>query len=250
MQVDAWDFENRLDDIERELANRSARGRLAENLTRLVDDYPGDLLAGHYDDWIEAERASIRERYINAVWNAGSPVSKGRSDYVNALRYARLLGGPRAIGRGESPGSDATARACSDSRGRQLASIETCARTLENDLSVSNRHGRPPSFSNASRAKRRGVAAPLDSMSELDAPDDRSHNRERAVLLSRVDELVNGDGGVILVEGDAGIGKSRLVDELVDAAEWRDVRVLSAVVHRGQPAHSVRSRAVDSWNRP
>ena len=53
-------------------------------------------------------------------------------------------------------------------------------------------------------------------------------SRERAILLGRVDDLMAGTGGLVLIEGEPGIGKSRMVEDLIDSADWRGARVLSA----------------------
>jgi hypothetical protein len=52
----------------------------------------------------------------------------------------------------------------------------------------------------------------------------RTH--ERDLLNERLIALRDGQGGTILIQGDAGIGKSRLVDELVDQAAGEGVRTL------------------------
>lgn len=49
---------------------------------------------------------------------------------------------------------------------------------------------------------------------------------ERALLAERLDALVAGAGGIVLIEGDAGIGKSRLVEDLLDLAHSRGVATL------------------------
>ena len=240
LHVDAWDFESRLDDIEREWSQRSARGRLADKLTTLIDKYPGDLLAGHYEDWIDAERSSIRERYINAVWNAVR-LYKGRSDYVTALRYARLLVVHEPMAE-ENHREVMRLHALLGQPGAAERQYRSCCRTLEEELGVE------PSWETTELLERiqneaSRVVAPLDEMGELDTPM-IGRSRERATLLARVDELVNGNGGIVLVEGDAGIGKSRLLEELADAAEWRNIRVLNAActeVSRLTPFHAVQA---------
>uniref|UniRef100_UPI00356682DB BTAD domain-containing putative transcriptional regulator n=1 Tax=Nocardioides sp. TaxID=35761 RepID=UPI00356682DB len=52
--------------------------------------------------------------------------------------------------------------------------------------------------------------------------------REAAVLSRAVDDLVAGSSGCVLIEGPAGIGKSRLLGELTRMAGAAGVRVLSA----------------------
>jgi predicted ATPase len=53
-------------------------------------------------------------------------------------------------------------------------------------------------------------------------------HHELSVLIGRAEELLGGRGGVVLVEGDPGIGKTRLIDEFVSASEWRGLRVMRA----------------------
>jgi class 3 adenylate cyclase/tetratricopeptide (TPR) repeat protein len=50
--------------------------------------------------------------------------------------------------------------------------------------------------------------------------------QERGLLAERLAALCGGQGGVLLVEGEAGIGKSRLLDELVAQAAGQPVRKL------------------------
>ena len=50
--------------------------------------------------------------------------------------------------------------------------------------------------------------------------------QERDLLIERLVALRGGHGGVLLIEGEAGIGKSRLLDELVTQAAGQPVRTL------------------------
>ena len=52
----------------------------------------------------------------------------------------------------------------------------------------------------------------------------RAH--ERGILAERLVALRDGEGGTLLIEGEAGIGKSRLVDDLVGQATGQPVRTL------------------------
>ena len=50
-------------------------------------------------------------------------------------------------------------------------------------------------------------------------------------LLDRLDRLLAGTGGVVLVSGEPGIGKTRIVDELISAARLRGLHVLVGRCH-------------------
>ena len=50
--------------------------------------------------------------------------------------------------------------------------------------------------------------------------------QERAELLAHVEALLQGRGGIVLVEGEAGVGKTRLLQTVAHDAEWRGAQVL------------------------
>ncbi len=240
LEIDVEEFERRLDDIDREWAQQSARVPLADKLTALIAEYPGDLLAGHYDDWIEAERAAVKDRYTNAIWQA-IRLYKGRSDYVTALRYARQLVGYDPLA---DENHREVMRLCA-LLGQPAAAerqYRSCCAVLAEELGVE------PSWETTELHERiqseaSSAAAPLSALGELETPI-IGRSRERAVLLARIDELLNGQGGLLLIEGDPGIGKSRLVEDLADAADWRGVRLLATAnteVSRLRPYHAIES---------
>ncbi|MDH3295086.1 MAG: AAA family ATPase, partial [Acidimicrobiia bacterium] len=224
VEIDVEEFERRLDNLERESPLVATRGRLAESLSALVSDYPGDLLAGHYDDWIDFDRSRVKERFAGALWQL-IRIHKGRSDYVTALRYARQLVGHDQLA---EESHREVMRLCAllgqaSAAERQYLS---CRRLLEDELGVE------PSWETTELMERIGneassAAAPLVAIEALETPI-VGRSRERALLLSRVDDLMAGCGGLILIEGEPGIGKSRLVEDVIDSAEWRGARVLGA----------------------
>src|SRR4051794_32534965 len=65
---------------------------------------------------------------------------------------------------------------------------------------------------------------------DLDRPTSRLRGRDAELLAlgDRVSALANGEGGVMLVEGPAGIGKSALLSIVCEMARGRGVRTVSA----------------------
>ncbi|MEZ0447378.1 BTAD domain-containing putative transcriptional regulator [Cellulomonas sp. ICMP 17802] len=78
-------------------------------------------------------------------------------------------------------------------------------------------------------ARRVQVDLPAEKAPEPVAPTDLvDRTREVAALRRLVEEVADGNAGCVLVEGQAGIGKSRLLVESVRLATSAQVRVLSA----------------------
>ncbi|MGB5758625.1 MAG: AAA family ATPase [Acidimicrobiales bacterium] len=224
VSVDSEDFDAELADFERELRTRQLRGVLADRLAAVVADYPGDFLSGHYHDWIEPERDRIRDRYHGALAQL-IQLYKSRSEYDVALRFAATLVKQEPLREdlhqevmrlhallGQAPAAE-----------RQF---EVCRRVMQIELGVE------PSSETFELRERIRSDAPSPSVRELPSEAESTaligRSQELNVLLGRVDELLGGMGGVVLVEGDPGIGKTRLIEEFTEAADWRSVRILSA----------------------
>ncbi len=224
MSVDSETFEAQLAEFERDLRGRKVRGVLADRLATVVASYPGDFLSGHYHDWIEPERDRIRDRYHAALVQL-IQLYKSRSQYDVALRFASTLVKQEPLREdlhrevmrlhallGQTPAAE-----------RQFV---VCCKALESELGVE------PSAETVELIERirSDSPSPIDTgtpaASEPSALVGRS--QELSVLLGRADELLRGSGGVVLVEGNPGIGKTRLIEEFTDGADWRGVRILRA----------------------
>ncbi|MCP4222706.1 MAG: hypothetical protein GY773_05125, partial [Actinomycetia bacterium] len=64
--VDLDIFIRRLDDFERRYRTERRGVRIAD-LTSIVESYRGELLSGHYDEWINGPRRIARDRYLGAL---------------------------------------------------------------------------------------------------------------------------------------------------------------------------------------
>jgi DNA-binding SARP family transcriptional activator/tetratricopeptide (TPR) repeat protein len=223
-RVDAEEFEDELTELEREFRSRQVRSALTDRMAEVVSSYPGDFLAGHYHEWIEPERDRISEAYHSALARLIS-LYKSRSEYDVALRFAHLLVRQEPL-REDLHCEVMRLHALLDQVPAAERQFESCRRILASELGVE------PSAETVALLERLRSDAPAPVVTYR---TERSDNQalvgrvhEMAVLLGRVDELLSGSGGVVLVEGDPGIGKTRLMREFMEGAEWRGVRVLHA----------------------
>lgn len=220
--VDVETFQRRLDEFERRYRT-DRRNVVVGDLTAIVDSYRGELLSGHYDEWIDDERKRVRDRYMAALVQLVR-MNKGDAEYETALRHAHAL---------------ITVEPLAEEWHREVIRLYA----MNGQPSAAERH-----FAEyqVALAKELNGAVPAEETVELieriskdsavpppilTSADDAAlpflgRSTERSTLLGRVNELVNGKGGVILVEGDPGMGKSRLMEQLAKGAEWRNVQVL------------------------
>jgi DNA-binding SARP family transcriptional activator len=184
-----------------------AEGRLED----AVDAYRGELLEGSYDDWVLEERERLGHLFAQALERLAHTLEE-QGRLSEAIRHAeRLLR--------QDPLREDTYRLLMrlhDARGdgaRALRTYHACATTLVRELGVepsAETRGayeallRVPAEVPADEAAARAPSAP--------ALVGRTAERERLAELWRSAE--GGRAQFVLVSGEAGIGKSRLVEEL------------------------------------
>lgn len=229
--VDVEVFERRLDAFERRLRT-DRRATMVSELTAVVSSYRGELMAGHYDEWIEPFRNQTRNRYLDALVQLEQlTVSEG--DYVTALRHARTLVELEPL---REEWQQDVMRLCALS-GQPTAAEAQFERYR--GLLASEEMGDPgPEMITLINRIRHDAAQPPPVVRAEDGPSRLplvGRGEERSDLLARVNELVGGKGGIALVEGSAGVGKSRLLEEVAQGAEWRGAQVLVGHHTEGNP---------------
>ncbi len=207
--------------------------RAFEHYQQCIDLYQDDFMAGYYEDWVLIERERLREMCLNALAQLIERCKRA-SDYERALIFARQLSS-QAPWREEAHreimrlchllGRDAEA----------LKQLEICRRVLAKELGVepssateslaaeiATRSGvfEPPVLPTAARP----IVAPL--LKGADRLSLVGRQSELAELLRRVEAATAGKGGLTLVYGEAGVGKTRLLKELAQNAQWRGVPTL------------------------
>ena len=198
-----------------------ARGALRE----AVDLYSGELLQGCYDDWVLDERARLRDLLIDALDRLGAELHRSGED-GDAIAYAERL--VRV-----DPLREASYRLLMrlhDARGdraRALRTYHACTAALERELGV----GPSEETRAAYETLLGGSAVAETAVARLIG---RATERRRLTELWR--EAVRGHACLVLIAGEAGVGKSRLVDEL---ASWCAHRGAAVAEARSYPAEGV-----------
>ncbi|HEY5649915.1 MAG TPA: BTAD domain-containing putative transcriptional regulator, partial [Acidimicrobiia bacterium] len=221
--LDVHEFEAALD--------RAAGGDPEDgaHLARAVELYRGDLLAGFYDDWLFPDQDRLRNRFLGALERLVD-MSMAKGEYEAALVTARRLAQEDEFDE-ESHRRVMRIAVLLGRHNDAIRQYEECRRILSDEL------GSAPSpetvaLYEATLEDRAagGRAAPNPDESPLFGLTEPApfvgRDAERSRLAQRLDEVLDGRGGIVLVEGESGVGKTRLLAEMVQDARWRGMDVL------------------------
>ncbi|MEM7125610.1 MAG: AAA family ATPase [Chloroflexota bacterium] len=199
-------------------------------LQKAIDLYQGDLVPGLYDEWIVAKREELRQSFVQALESL-TKLMMGEREYKFATQLTqRLLLVDPLYEAGYAQLMQLYA--LQNDRARVLHTYHTCVTVLERELGV------PPSeevetlYQRQLDAENRKPRYPKPTVSTSSKLVGR--NPEWQTLLSKWRQIARGQTHMVLIEGEAGIGKTRLAEELL---EW---------VHRqAMPAARTRSYAAE-----
>ena len=234
-RVDTWEFEARLKEAE------AARGvgeveeaiRGYEVALCLAED---EFLAEDpYEEWAMEARQEHQERRLSAFSNLSECLSlKGRyTEAIEACGQALLL---------DRYNEELHRRLmlyhyCAGEQALALQAYRSYARMLEEELGVhpspelTRLHGhieaREVPRVDEGRRQYPRPRRPLKLPYSLSRTHFAGRDEEYAWLVEKLREAREGSGGSLAVEGEAGVGKTRLVEEFLGHARSRGVRVLS-----------------------
>jgi DNA-binding SARP family transcriptional activator/tetratricopeptide (TPR) repeat protein len=214
------------------LAVSTSRGDMqAEiaDLTAAVDLYRGEFMEGFYDPWADPERVRLGASYLDCLWRLVS-LHKSGADYDTSLAFARRVTLHDPL---REEAHREVMRLCF-LLGRSteaLSQYDRCAQVLRQEL------GTDPDLE--TRQLRANIAELRDKGDRPFAPSAGApllaraadvpmvgRDPERRQLLRRFEETLAGRGGVVMVEGSSGVGKTRLLDETAEDAQWRGLTVM------------------------
>ena len=234
--VDVEEFSSlttsRLGFIQREPSDAQKNGTA---LRQAVQLYRGDLLDGVYDDWVLVQREYLRETYLQSLEQLIT-LEKSAGRYAQALEYAlKIIQADEfrevvhrevmrlyfALGRIDAA----------------LKQYELCSKTLREELDVE-----PDETTQAlareiasHAAKQTGPYLPpaISYTAPWDAADSRQGTanligraEERSILLKALEDSASAKGGIALIEGPPGVGKTHLLEMFARDVSWRGAEVL------------------------
>lgn len=182
----------------------------------------GELLPGLDDDWVLVARDAHRDR-VSAALGALSDAAHDQGDAVTAVAWARRLTAHDPLG---EEAHRRLVRALADA-GDRPAALEAHRRfcdRLRRELGVA------PSAATRELADglRAGDAPAVPSPSVASRPGLAGRELELAHLRAAWGHAAAGAGRVAMLEGEAGIGKTRLAREVLEEARAAGARVASA----------------------
>ena len=175
--------------------------------------YGGDLLAESDEEWLLGRRVTLQDQYFSCLLKLGEATENSGDLAAAAGHYRKLIelnplfeSGYRGLMRVQA-GSGQIARA--------LDTFATLSRILKEELDVAPSRESTMLASTLSR----------DLESSHAPPTFVGRLAERGQLLRALERAGEGQGGLALLLGEAGMGKSRLLEEIERAASWRRWRV-------------------------
>ncbi len=202
-----------------------------------IAEYRGELLPGVYDDWVLEEREGLLRQCVE-LCDLAAEGWRRVGDHARAVEIARRRLQLEPL---EEAGYRLLMRVQADSgdRAAAMTTYHRCASVLEQELGVS------PDLETARELERLlqrgGVAVERRARvtARTDAPGASLVGRrgEVELLVRRWQDAVSGRGGLMVVSGEAGVGKSRLLAELASraAAEGAAVAVTRCFALSGLP---------------
>ena len=219
--LDIADFEQALT-AAHQLKDASNEPGVRDALAEAVALYKGDLLPGCYDDWLLTERERLRQKYLQALEQLIALLQKQR-DYRSATGYAQqwLRDDPLAE---EAYLCLIRLYALIGDRARALRVYHSCATTMERELGVEPGPVTRQAYEQLLKTAAPQQAQPLPQTALISTPPLVDRQAEWQTLQSCWRQTASGQSQLVAVTGEAGIGKTRLVEELVEWATQQGIK--------------------------
>jgi len=213
----------------------------ASALIEAVDLYRGDLLAGMYDEWVRVDQQRLRLLYFRALSHLAT-FYKSRGEFEEALGFARRLALLEPL-REEAHRDVMRLCLLSGRPNEALLQYEVCYSTLADELGTEPEPATTDLFESIAAQRLSGrrpfVPAVRSPLFDLATPMPMvGREMPRTAAIDAIEAALAGRGGTVLVEGEPGIGKTRLLEAMAEDANWRGFGVLWGEARQGDAARS------------
>lgn len=193
------------------------RGEAAQEVAALqqaVALYSGDLLTGWYEDWVIAERERHRQQHLGALARLAL-VLRGAGRFEDAVQYAQQLVELEPL---DEPAHAALMQlhGLCGNRAAALQLYQRLAANLMRELGVT-----PGPRAQELYTRLTWPDAPPGGQRPLRGAALVGRERERRALLEAWDRARAGRPNIVVIDGDYGVGKTRLLEELESWLEGR-----------------------------
>jgi DNA-binding SARP family transcriptional activator len=209
---------------------KSTGEKSVEQLIAIVQLYRGELLPGFYDEWVVFERDRLLTAYqhkMDLLLNSLIQVGQWQEALKWGEQWVRFGYSPepafRALmqahaGLGNQGMVSATCQRCLESLNRELG-LEPSPETQQ--LYEQLLRGEAPGFAAPSTQREEQLPSFLDEheIEQIEIPVFVARERELAQLDGFLSQALAGQGRVVFVTGEAGSGKTALVQEFTRRAQ-------------------------------
>ncbi len=245
--LDVEVFESAVGPLKEAEGGRSSGAKHATELAEAVELYRGDLLAGVYDDWVLMDQQRLRQLYYRALSHLAM-VHKSRGEFEDALVFARRLALLEPLR--EDAHRDVMRLCLLAGRPNEaLLQYEVCYSALADELGAEPEATTTELFESIAAQRRAGrqpfVPAVRSPLFDLATPVPMvGREGPRTAAIDAIEGALMGRGVVLLVEGEPGVGKTRLLEAIAEDANWRGFGVLWGEARQGDAARSYHPLAI------
>ena len=203
-------------------------------LEEAVKLYRGDLLPGIYEEWVFPERERLRQQFLQALERLIVQLERERQ-YQEAIRVAQQL-------LRVDPLHEATYRtlmrlnAGSGDRAAALRTYQTCVTVLERELAIEPGDLTQEAYHRLLRKAAPSVPLAASSTPLVGIAPLVGRTVEWSQLQDTWQYTLYGHLGMVVLSGEAGIGKTRLAEELVASVDRQGVATASAYCYPAEGA--------------